>query len=472
MCRSDDGRTEPTETATEVLLQQASSDVQYHRSDYKNRGLTGTLTAGYRRWLEFDPSDHPGQDFCAYRFLGDHVVGVLVDGVSQSFHGQIAARRVGEFLLDELWENRDRELGAEVLEHGLRRLASRTQTQLAEVALPDPPLLRRALQATRADSGSQAVFAAFVFSACERRLALYQVGDVVSWVFCPATEARKVEVDPKGRWSSTGRLSPVQHRSFEPIQGVLLHSDGMDGSMIAALECAAVGPGFFHEHAEAQAADDDVSFVALSLEAGDGGAIARCRSRSDGCPADAQGQRPKLGQGRSRTFFAVLVGFIVGIFTGLVAEVWIPSEAPASEGSLVVGSESRTRQAFWDVHGADLPSSFAQSTSQPARGQIVARVTCLGRVSHCDLKVLADDSPAESVVTIDLGEGRVHFVWVAGRPDLDSAQRRLTFRVEGEHGRLGWTGTATLSGLEDHGDSSASSGYYEIRLFPSGRDGR
>jgi hypothetical protein len=46
---------------------------------------------GYRRSLGFDERNNPGQDYAVIRAESSYIVGIVADGVSQSFYGDLAA---------------------------------------------------------------------------------------------------------------------------------------------------------------------------------------------------------------------------------------------------------------------------------------------------------------------------------------------------------------------------------------------
>src|SRR5215210_5431056 len=166
----------------ELWSDQQSGEVQYERESFPigRRGSDQKIDVflGYRRSLDFDTRNNPGQDFAAVRGDNDgYVVGVVADGVSQSFYGNLAAYYLSESLLDTLWKQRKRPPSENDLERELRELERKVATEVVENhPIPDDlvPLHRESLEDKRS-KGSQTVFASFVLDASRKRLHLYQV---------------------------------------------------------------------------------------------------------------------------------------------------------------------------------------------------------------------------------------------------------------------------------------------------------
>lgn len=222
---------------------------------------------GYRRCHDFDESDAPGQDFSAFRAGADHIVGVVVDGVSQSFFGNLAAQEVGTRLLQALWQRRKDPPEAEELAAELDEVIPIVDAMVCEqpISAPEGSFLYEALEQTR-KQGSRAVFAAFLLDIRERDFTLYQLGDIYSWVQKgEATWIRK-ESDARGRWSSTGPAHHALTRSKDAgVTTVLLHSDGAHSTWIEDLGEALVSQAAFEKEAESGALRDDISFISVTL---------------------------------------------------------------------------------------------------------------------------------------------------------------------------------------------------------------
>ena len=92
------------------VAEQQSGEVQYHDYSVPLLDTFASVCVGYRRCRDFDVENKPGQDFVAVKGDVNYIVGVVADGVSQSFYGNIAAKAVGEWLIEMLWENRQQPL--------------------------------------------------------------------------------------------------------------------------------------------------------------------------------------------------------------------------------------------------------------------------------------------------------------------------------------------------------------------------
>jgi hypothetical protein len=256
-----------TNEFTEVSSEQRSGEVQYESflTDIPDSIQKIEVTLGYRRSTDFDKGDNPGQDFATVRSGEGYVVGVVADGVSQSFYGDLAARYLSRWLTNRLWQERETAPSASRLETELKALEREFATEVVEkVQIPEhlAPMLRQSLEDTRGQ-GSQAVFAAFVLDARENRLHLYQVGDADALVHYPDKPPTLIQAQSKGRWSSAGK-SKLQLRKglYEGASGVVIRSDGAGKDWGESLEENALSRGAFEVLAQRRAGIDDISFVA------------------------------------------------------------------------------------------------------------------------------------------------------------------------------------------------------------------
>ena len=250
----------------EVVAQQASSSVQFGSFSSRSPGSGGVDCAlGYRRWLEFDPVNGAGQDAAAIRSDGRYVVGVVADGVSQSFFGEIAAWNVAGLLVRFLWDRR--KLPAPLREIEARLSDFQKEVDIQYVRSRTLPahlfeIQRDALEATR-QSGSQTVFAAFLLDVDARRATVYQVGDVDAIVTCVDGEQRFVRADPAGRWSSAGQSEMrMDRKDFHNVVSVLLKSDGVGASWGSPAD-GVYDPERFAALAREKAEKDDLSYVCV-----------------------------------------------------------------------------------------------------------------------------------------------------------------------------------------------------------------
>ena len=205
------------------------------------------LFMGYRRALEYDPENGVGQDMCAITVWGQTVIGVLADGVSQSFAGEIAAGAVVDGLMSAI---------TKALQQGsVQALFTNLPAVLTDIARsaspkvrekPLPPMvserLADVLEEMR-ESGSQAVFAAFCLDLRSNHLIGALLGDVrlrvrtagdVLFVDAPANGRFEVtpNVDsPKNGIVSADALKVI---TVENVEMAWIHSDGVPDSWGAA----------------------------------------------------------------------------------------------------------------------------------------------------------------------------------------------------------------------------------------------
>ena len=247
---------------------QRNSDVQYgcwHE-------LAGSkidrlkIQLGYRRSRDFDKTDSPGQDFAVARCNLAHFVGLVADGVSQSYFGDLAAQHLGTHLLELLWNTRQQPLTAPDLEHELKLM----QESLAQVVAGHhvehlPEAVRHALERTRA-LGSQAVFAAAIWDLHTHRLTAYRVGDVRLWIRS-ADSTTEINADPTGRFSSAGRSQlKLASQQLLCTGGVFMKTDGVALNWGNDCNFDEINEDSFAAMANDRADIDDVSFLVAALD--------------------------------------------------------------------------------------------------------------------------------------------------------------------------------------------------------------
>jgi hypothetical protein len=118
----------------------------------------------YTRSSDTRQADERGQDYIAFRHDERRVVFAVCDGVSQSFFGDLAARFLGDALVDWLWNSLPtRQLREESIERllrsHLRALTSEATETVQALSLPGeaPPMLRDVLEHKRS-IGSETMF--------------------------------------------------------------------------------------------------------------------------------------------------------------------------------------------------------------------------------------------------------------------------------------------------------------------------
>ncbi len=254
--------------------EQRSSEVQFHSEQIPVGGGEegmAVIYAGYRRCSDFDLGNHAGQDYISLRADERTVVGVVADGVGQSFYGDLAGRRVAKYLLEFLWTHRATPPSDQELTHALLTEAKAFESEVNEFAIPShlTPLLREALAITRA-KGSQAVFAAFIFDLSHPLVHVYQVGDVDVYIFYEDQATERIQAAKRGRWSSGAHTELLlRSRQFGGrVSGILAQSDGSTDAWASTLRFQADVKQQFDEMARIRASVDDVSFLSVSKVAG------------------------------------------------------------------------------------------------------------------------------------------------------------------------------------------------------------
>lgn len=229
------------------------------------------VAAGYRRCREFDAKvpggkQQPGQDFCTFRIDEHHAVGVVADGVGQSFFGDIAARVAGRALIDFLWTRRanpptDAEFSA-FLNEQQPILADEVERKTLSDDLD--PFLLAALMETKHKDGSQTVLGAVVLDLQARAANIYLLGDIIAIVHDASPTPWPWCADKHGRWASTdGIKGSIERETLSNVEAIMLKSDGAGPDWGLVLDDV-VQHGHFVARAEQWAERDDVSFVLVA----------------------------------------------------------------------------------------------------------------------------------------------------------------------------------------------------------------
>lgn len=247
---------------------QKSGDTQYGSALVPTADGEMRATLGYRRYLDCDRTDTPGQDYAVARGDREYLVGVLADGVGQSFFGNLAAERVSTWLLECLWTRRASPPQEADLELGLKQAERNFSEVIAGLSLDHLPDWHRAALERSRLAGSQSVFAAFIWDFERQSGSLYQVGDVTALVLRDG-RLESILAEARGRWSSAGKSQ--LHLLATPLastSGILLKTDGADPAWGLAIEAETANSQEFARMALSRAANDDVSFVAGCLVTG------------------------------------------------------------------------------------------------------------------------------------------------------------------------------------------------------------
>lgn len=212
-------------------------------------GVTFTPVPGayvrfaYSRSSESMASQIEGQDYLCFRHNDQRFAGVVCDGVGSSFCGNLAARILGDNLLDWFWGldiayvGRPEALGESATAY-LNKLQKQAQIEVEEYEIPGEitGLIRQALESQR-DYGSEAIFAAVRI---DHPSAMIPDG-LVSILWMGDTTIRALnhegrDHDLGGDFANANRWSTVRGargemgvwmNSLKEVGRVLAHTDGL-----------------------------------------------------------------------------------------------------------------------------------------------------------------------------------------------------------------------------------------------------
>jgi len=211
---------------------------------------------GYSRAMESQAAGDPGQDYLTIAEQEGSLQFVLCDGVSQSYYGDLAAKFIGDRLLDWLSDVGDRQESHDSgLQTSLRRyltaLTGEAQTLVRQHHIPPevPDMLREVLQAKK-ELGSAAMYCAGRIdlpneSKPDGRLWLVWQGDIRCRIWNGSAEESKMRFGDRfhtwHQWNTTaGAVGGMPHVYQDRLvhggkRGeLLLYSDGLQ-----ALDCMA-----------------------------------------------------------------------------------------------------------------------------------------------------------------------------------------------------------------------------------------
>ncbi len=197
----------------------------------------------YARSSDSMASQIEGQDYLCFQHNDQRLAFVICDGVGSSFCGNLAARILGDGLLDWLWSLDIAYLGgADALKEAaasfLQRLQKQAQHEVEEYEIPEqiPPLIRQALEQQRT-YGSEAIFAAARIDhpgpmIPDGLLSLFWMGD--TQVRVSGEDGGRIDIggawENANRWSTTqgvrGEMSAWMH-SLKGIGRVAAFTDGL-----------------------------------------------------------------------------------------------------------------------------------------------------------------------------------------------------------------------------------------------------
>jgi hypothetical protein len=207
----------------------------------------GTVLYLYARSSDSVSAGTVGQDYVAFRYDKANLSFAVCDGVGQSFMGDLAARVLGDGLVDWLWGIK-RPMTAEdfsgMAADALNGLTESSAKQVADFKLPDhlPPIVKQALEMQR-KYGSESMFVAgrIHLDSSEPWVAICWLGD--SPVAAIDIDGKLVDLGPKGhtseRWNATTGIKGSVHAwvgSAKQVARVAGYTDGLgiDGAPVDA----------------------------------------------------------------------------------------------------------------------------------------------------------------------------------------------------------------------------------------------
>lgn len=240
------------------------------------------LTYLYDRSRDSKKTNTPGQDFIAYCHAGDRLAFAVCDGVSQSFYGELAARFLGERLVDWLLARDMATLGEEGRFDEMLTLALNEWTDEASALVRVkpinpalPPIVRNALERKR-ENGSETMFVAGLIDFAGQILTACWMGDMRLWLWGQdggAITFPEAAWETRERWST--RLGPKRgsgagtprtlQRTLEEVIRVTVHSDGIGNRAgeLATISLAQINR--IAAELSAAPASDDLSILDIRL---------------------------------------------------------------------------------------------------------------------------------------------------------------------------------------------------------------
>lgn len=198
----------------------------------------GTALYFYARSGDSVDNATVGQDYVAYRYGKTDLTFAVCDGVGQSFMGELAARILGEGLIDWLWQiDALANAGSfsDAAREALDKLTETSAQEIADFRLPThlPPLVVQALEMQRR-YGSESMFVAGRLALAEPEpwIALCWLGD--SPVAAIDIDGKLMDLGPKGhtseRWNATTGVRGSIHTwtgSARQVARVAGYTDGL-----------------------------------------------------------------------------------------------------------------------------------------------------------------------------------------------------------------------------------------------------
>lgn len=199
----------------------------------------GTMLYLYNRSSDSIDAHTVGQDYVSFRFDNTKLTFAVCDGVGQSFIGDLAARLLGDYLVDWLWELarlEDEATFAAAITKTLDEYTSESGQEVADYQLPDslPLILKQALEMQR-EYGSEAMFVAGRISPAKDDdpgwVALAWLGDAP--VAAIDVDGELVDLGPHGstseRWNATTGIKGQVHTWISDAANVARVAGYTDG---------------------------------------------------------------------------------------------------------------------------------------------------------------------------------------------------------------------------------------------------
>ncbi|MGF1506301.1 MAG: protein phosphatase 2C domain-containing protein, partial [Anaerolineae bacterium] len=231
----------------------------------------------YARSADSMSSGMEGQDYLCYQHNDQRLVFVVADGVGSSFCGNLAARIVGEGLLEWFWAldvayiNGPAALKEAAVSH-LNKMQKMAQVEVEEYEIPDEigGLVRTALESQR-DYGSEAIFAACRIDhpnpmIPDGLLSIFWMGDTRIRAF----HEEEGELDLGGarnladRWSTKQGVRGSMSTYMRPLPGiwrVAAYSDGLSAHEEGVLDYTDMKLDSEIRAGSKLPTSDDVSFI-------------------------------------------------------------------------------------------------------------------------------------------------------------------------------------------------------------------
>ncbi|MDW8270219.1 MAG: protein phosphatase 2C domain-containing protein, partial [Anaerolineae bacterium] len=190
----------------------------------------------YARSADSRAGNDVGQDYLALREDGVRLAFALCDGVGQSFYGDLAARLLGDALVDRLWQDgfADEAVFRKEVTALLDALVGQGMSEVAAYPIPQglPPMLHQVLEEKRA-LGSEATFVAGLLDTAANRLFLAWMGDSRLRLWGREGELTAQLGDTfhtRERWSTRrGRVGELHtfSLSLQGLRSLVAYSDGL-----------------------------------------------------------------------------------------------------------------------------------------------------------------------------------------------------------------------------------------------------